>query len=167
MRIVIVVAALFLAFAGTVSANQPKPPQPVFGKKAQPGDFPELIKMIRIELEPGGRFADVPPGDRPLLDEKLKLMETLLGDVQHVDELSDNDKMKLLNAQSHVNAVLLKNDDQRLVCERYTPTGSHRPQKVCMTVAERARLQEQGQRLTDESRRVGVSRDNLGGIPSN
>jgi hypothetical protein len=155
MRIVMIVtAALLLAFAGTASANQPKAPQPVFGKKAQPGDFPELIKMIRIELEPGGRFADVPPGDRPLLDEKLKLMETLLGDVRHVDELSDNDKMKLLNAQSHVNAVLLKNDDQRLVCERYTPTGSHRPQKVCITVAQRRENSERARRQLESNQRI-------------
>ena len=58
-----------------------------------------------------------------------------------------------------------KDDPNRIVCTRQHVVGSNRPQKVCMTVAERERLKDQSQRLTDESRRVGGSRDNDGNIP--
>lgn len=58
-----------------------------------------------------------------------------------------------------------KDDPNRIVCKRQHVVGSNRPQKVCMTVAERDRLQEQSQRITDESRRSGVSRDNNGNLP--
>lgn len=59
-----------------------------------------------------------------------------------------------------------KEDPNRIVCTREHVVGSNRPQKVCMTVAERERLRDQSQRITDESRRVGSSPDGQGGVPS-
>ncbi len=43
-------------------------------------------------------------------------------------------------------------DPNRLVCTREHVVGSNRPQKVCMTVAERAKLKDNADRITDSGR---------------
>ncbi len=44
------------------------------------------------------------------------------------------------------------NDPNRIVCTREHVVGSNRPQKICMTVAERQRLKDQADRDTDISK---------------
>lgn len=149
--------SLLLSVGGAfAAADEPKQPKPVFGERATPADFPQLIQMIRVEIEPGGRWEEVPSSDRPMLETKLKEMESLLANHESVDELSDDEKMKLLNAQGHVNALLLQHDDQRLVCERYTPTGSHRPRRLCMTVAQRRENSEKSRAYLESQQRIAL-----------
>lgn len=45
-------------------------------------------------------------------------------------------------------------DPNRIVCKKEHVVGSNRPQKVCMTVAERERLKDQADLLTDPGRRT-------------
>lgn len=45
-----------------------------------------------------------------------------------------------------------QDDPNRVVCTREHVVGSNRPQKVCMTVAERQRLKDQADRTLDTSR---------------
>lgn len=58
-----------------------------------------------------------------------------------------------------------KDDPNRIICTRVHVVGSNRPQKVCMTVAERERAKEQTRDLTDESRRSGVGQGPAGKGP--
>ncbi|MDQ0462473.1 hypothetical protein QO010_000221 [Caulobacter ginsengisoli] len=44
------------------------------------------------------------------------------------------------------------NDPNRIVCTREHVVGSNRPQKICMTVAERQRLKDQADRDMDISK---------------
>lgn len=44
-------------------------------------------------------------------------------------------------------------DPNRVVCKREHVVGSNRPQKVCMTVAERQRLKDQADRISDPGNR--------------
>lgn len=48
-----------------------------------------------------------------------------------------------------------KDDPNRIVCTREHVVGSNRPEKVCMTVAERDRAKDAAARTLDESRRPG------------
>lgn len=51
-------------------------------------------------------------------------------------------------------------DPNRIVCKREHVVGSNRPQKVCMTAAERDRLKDQSDQLTDPGRRsAGTAED--------
>jgi hypothetical protein len=51
-------------------------------------------------------------------------------------------------------------DPNRIVCKREHVVGSNRPQKVCMTVADRERLKDQAEQLTDPGRRsAGTAED--------
>jgi hypothetical protein len=149
MKTVLVLAMLALstsAFAATVEDAKP-----VFGKKTQPADFPELIAMIRMEVKPGGRWETVPDRDRPLLEQKLSEMEDILEGHESVADLADDAQLRLINAQGHANAILTQNDGHRLICERIKPVGSHRPVKQCMTVAQRRQANEDSRRYLERN----------------
>ena len=45
-------------------------------------------------------------------------------------------------------------DPNRIVCKREHVVGSNRPQKVCMTVAQRQRLKDDADKLTDPGSRT-------------
>ena len=65
----------------------------------------------------------------------------------------------VVNDQELVNTLLAKaRADSRLVCRREMPTGSNRPQTICMTVAERAAARE---RSKDVMRKTGISRPEI------
>ena len=65
----------------------------------------------------------------------------------------------VVNDQELVNTLLAKaRADSRLVCRREVPTGSNRPQTICMTVAERAAARE---RSMDVMRKTGISRPEI------
>lgn len=54
------------------------------------------------------------------------------------------------------------NDPDRIVCKREHVVGSNRPQKVCMTVAQREQLKDQVEQLTDPGRRTAGTREDFG-----
>jgi hypothetical protein len=141
-----IVLSAFCVLAMNVSATSQQP-KPVFGEKVVPTQFPELIAMVRSEIEPGGRWEYVPKSQRRLLEEKFDEMERVLDGRQSVDELSNAEKLRLINAQEHANAILTQHDGRRLICERVTPTGSHRPKNVCITLAERKRANEESTKM--------------------
>lgn len=45
-------------------------------------------------------------------------------------------------------------DPNRIVCKREHVVGSNRPQKVCMTVAQRQRLKDQADLISDPGRQT-------------
>jgi hypothetical protein len=65
---------------------------------------------------------------------------------QTIDELSNDERVRLANALSAVDAAVNKAEDNRMVCERIKPIGSNRPQNKCMTVGQRRQLREDAQR---------------------
>lgn len=119
--------------------------------KAEAGNpirqFEALIASIRVELEPGGKYAHVPRNDRPALESQLNLMATLLQGVDSIDGMSKHRKIRLFNAQEKVNGLLLQSEADRVQCETHKITGSHRPRTVCMTLVERENAKEDSQRL--------------------
>lgn len=145
----ILISVLLMSVSFFATAGEPEESKLVFGEKVTPTEFPQLIEMVRAEIQPGGRWEYVPQLDRPILENNLKLMESLLTDHVSVEDMSGNEKMKLINAQERVNVLLLQHDGQRLICERYTPTGSHRPQKICLTLAQRRKTTEDSQRMIE------------------
>jgi len=138
-------AALLVATSVVQAERAPDQPKPVFNEKAAPAQLDELIEMIRTEIKPGGRWEHVPEMQRPTLESELAKMESLLEGHESVDELSDVNKTRLMNAQSKANAILTRHDGERLICERHKPTGSHRTQTICITYAQRHRMRENSQ----------------------
>ncbi len=57
---------------------------------------------------------------------------------------------------------LAKDDPNRIVCVREHVVGSNRPQKICMTVAERDRMRDASARLLSEQRGATAPREGVG-----
>jgi uncharacterized membrane protein len=75
-------------------------------------------------------------------DDVLKAIEGR----QSIDELNNDERVRLANALSAVDAAVGKAEDNRMICERIKPIGSNRPQNKCMTVGQRRQLREDAQR---------------------
>jgi hypothetical protein len=80
--------------------------------------FETEAATVREGMEPGGVYGYIKPADKERVDAGLEHMQKLLQDHSGQPELSREDKVALLNAQEEVNAILLQNDNNRLICER-------------------------------------------------
>lgn len=141
-----VIFAIGLGLASSAGAFMAKQPSAAIPKQYAATEFQTIANEIRIQMEPGGRYGDVPAIDRPKIEEQLNVMASLLEGVEVIEELKDEDRVRLFNAQEKINGLLLQHDGQRLVCEKTRVTGSHRPRTVCMTYAERQAAREDAQR---------------------
>lgn len=72
----------------------------------------------------------------------------------NIEDMNNDERVRLANALSAVDAAVDKAEDNRMICERIKPIGSNRPQNKCMTVAQRRKLREDAQRqgLTAQQR---------------
>ncbi|AVP98738.1 hypothetical protein C7S18_16760 [Ahniella affigens] len=139
--------AICVTLAGTSAAFTAKQPDTAIPNQYAVNEFSTIADGIRIQMEPGGRYANVPNIDRPQIEDQLSVMASLLNGVASVEDLNPTDKVRLFNAQERVNSLLLQHDNERLFCEKTRVTGSHRPRTVCMTYAEREAARESAARL--------------------
>jgi hypothetical protein len=103
----------------------------------KPDAFPQLLELIDRELQPGGRFQHLDEIERQLLAKELARMSSILQGHQSVEELAETERVDLINAQERANAILTQKDGERLICERRALVGSHKPETVCETYADR------------------------------
>ena len=125
-------ACLFLA-APALAKDESQVPM----KKITPSEFPDLQKYLVHEMRPGMRFGWVTDREQAEVTRELDAMAELLHGHQTLEELSEDERISLMNAQGRVNATLTKRDRDRLICERKKPLGSHRSQTWCETYGER------------------------------
>ncbi len=100
--------------------------------------FDDQAAAIRQQMKPGGRWEFVDSDERASVNSRLDEIASVLA-AATADELSREQKAKVLQAQEDVNAILTKKDGRRLICQQVAPTGSNRKQKQCSTFAERER----------------------------
>jgi hypothetical protein len=98
-------------------------------------------------MRAGGVYEHMKSADKDHVEAGLERMHKLLQDHVAQDELSQPEKVALLNMQEEVNAILLHNDSNRLICEIGTATGSRIRVKTCNTYGELMARQERDQRL--------------------
>jgi len=125
--------AALLAFApAALASNNPL--------ELAKGDFAAQRADIEKHLADGTTYVEISPSDRGQLGEALDRIAALLQDGESVDTLAGPDKAAVLEDEKLVNDTLkIAARDSRVVCERQHTVGSNRPQRVCQTVAERAR----------------------------
>jgi hypothetical protein len=92
-----------------------------------------------------GRYKDMGEQTRNDLFAKQDLVLGLLEGKQRSTELSELDQTTLFNSLEAIQAIVNNAEDERMVCRRERPTGSHRPQNVCKTVAQMRAEREQSQ----------------------
>lgn len=98
--------------------------------------FETVSSWVRGQMKEGGRYAHVTATERTRVDTRLGEMESLFQKSPAVDQMSDEDKLKLFNYQEEVNAILADRDSERLICKSVKPIGSNIPVKQCMTAGE-------------------------------
>lgn len=104
--------------------------------------FDDQAGAIREQMKIGGRWEFVSADERSKVESRLDEISGLMAKVNHVDELSEKDRLQMYVAQEDVNAILTKKDGRRLICESIAPTGSNRKIKQCVTYAERERTRK-------------------------
>lgn len=102
--------------------------------------FEAQRQAILKALADGKTYSEISPQDRAGVQASLDRISGLLDGVQSVEQLHDEEKVRVFNEQEKINTMLTKaHRDSRVICVREKPTGSNRPVRRCATVAERER----------------------------
>jgi hypothetical protein len=122
--------------------------------------FEREAATVRAGLQPGGVYEFMKDADRQRVAKRLDDMRQLLQAHAGQVELSKDDRVALVNAQEEVNALLLHNDSNRLICERGAHTGSRIRVTTCQTYGEMMQREERDRRtLGDIQRQPQTQRD--------
>ena len=126
----------------------------VLKKPVDMADTPEklqaVIDSVHGEMALDGRYEFVHPDQRRDIDSDFATMMTLMRNAGSVAAMREPDRVKLFNAQEHVNGILTHTDRNRLICERRAGIGSHIQTNTCQTYAETERARAGSQKyMTD------------------
>ena len=141
---------LVLAAGGSAIAKAPAP-----SVDAGKSDLAGQRAMVLKEMENGARFGEISDDDKADVFAALDRMEKLLGG-RRVAELTEPEKVALINDQELVNALLTKASiDSRMQCRREKRVGSHRTTNTCRSVAEWRRASQQSREDMEKRRGMG------------
>ena len=132
-RALILLGALLLASAAhaetSTSADKPLVAQSLDSFNAE-------AAKVRDGMKADGVYSHIQPSDKGRVEARLDEIQKLLSAHAGQADLSQADKVRLVNAQEEVNSILKHNDNNRLVCEHVAPVGSHVPVTTCRTYGE-------------------------------
>jgi hypothetical protein len=137
-----------LCMAGTAAAPVEKP---LVAQTLE--SFDQEAAAVRQGLEVGGVYEFMKPADRTRVETRLDEMHNLLQNHSTQGELSPQEKQTLFNTQEEINAVLLHNDNNRLICETAAPPGSRIKVNTCHTYGELMERQEKDRRALGDTQR--------------
>ena len=142
--------ALFLFGTMNVHAAAPATAQKVSTSA------PEIIQqqtVIRAEiLSSKGAFKDMDASVRNDLLRHQDVVFELLKGKERTTQLSEADQIRVSNSISSIVAIISNAEDDRMVCRREKMTGSHRPETICKTVAQRRVEREEARSRRSEPR---------------
>ncbi len=151
-----IVKSLGLAFAfglccvvaGPAAANEK---QPAWKFRADtPEAFEAQAAEVRKEMGTDGKYGAIDVTDRTAVDADLDKIKALLNSKGSASKLNDSEQVDLMNAQERINAVLTKNDGNRLICTMEMRSGTHFRQKICQTARERDEVRRKSQQAQQD-----------------
>ena len=146
------IVALALAVSGAAFAAKAPPPSVDTGRAG----FSDQKAAVEEEINKGDHFAEISDEDREQVFAALSRMDAIMAGHASPSELSEEDKVKLINDQELVNALLTKaNKDSRIQCRREKKVGSHRTTSTCRTVAEWRRASKESREDLEKRRGLG------------
>lgn len=143
-------AALVLQAGALCAADVPD--KPLIARTFEA--FKQDSARIHQQLQPGGQYEHTPDADKERVEARLKDMYKLLEAHSTQAEMSETDKVALLNAQEEINGILQHNDNNRLVCEHVAPVGSHRPVTTCQTYGQMMARERNDQKYLQDRMRT-------------
>jgi hypothetical protein len=136
-------------------------PGPLWASTRAAGSLPDIHAQqvqLRQEASAGqGRFKDLTAAERQALIVQQDRFLALTKGRQSLDELSMDDRMAAINTLEAINATITRAEDERLVCERIKQVGSHRPTRICRTVAELRQARQAAEKLMEERPACGLT----------
>ena len=146
-KFVCILGAALLLQAGWVCAA-PEQEKPLIAHTLD--SFQKDSARIHQQLQPGGQYEHTSDADKQRVETRLVDMSRLLQAHSSQAEMTETDKVALLNAQEEINGILQHNDNNRLVCEHVAPVGSHRPVTTCQTYGEKMARQQRDQKYMED-----------------
>lgn len=132
---------LLLASAGVFASDNTKG----LDVGSQAG-FEAQASAIHKDLADGTTYSELSDAQRVDVNAALERIGTALSSHGGIAALPEAARLRVFNDQELVNTILTKGrEDSRMMCDRETPIGSHRPHVICKTVAERRRDRERSQ----------------------
>jgi hypothetical protein len=123
--------------------------------------FQAIAETVRKDMEPGGRYEYVKPGEQQTVEKKLAEMNTLFEQTGTVANMKQDQKIALFNAQETVNSILTLRDRDRVICKKEAPIGSHIPVTSCHTYAQEVEAHEGSKKQMDDWGRPLCVGDNM------
>lgn len=130
-------------------------------KAGNKADFTAVVKAVKEEMVPGGRYEFVSGSERKTIDTSLAEMQSLFDKFGTVAAMDKDAKFQLFVDQEDVNAILTQRDDRRMICTSERPMGSLIPKRTCRTYGaiQRDRLFSQEEMI--RSARPGYTGETL------
>ena len=138
-KIVLVAAAAFMVSACAGPSPVADAPEPV--KIASIDEFLAHQDYIRAGIQDGS-YGDIRAEEIELVIERQAELRAVLAGVESVDDLSEEDKIRIWNAQNAINGVLTRSLADTPICRREAVLGSHRQRTVCLTPRQSEKLRE-------------------------
>ncbi|GAA4857787.1 hypothetical protein [Luteimonas vadosa] len=136
--ILMLVSFIAASLPGSLRAEGPNPIDLAVVREKQ--------ALVREDVEAGtGVFAKLDSASISRLLQHQDRVEAIIEGVDDFDALSGAKQAELINELEAIQAIANRTPDERVVCERYKPTGSKRPITTCRTAAQRAAEREAGQ----------------------
>lgn len=136
-------------------------PGPLSASTRTTGSLPDIhaqqVQLRQDAVAGQGRLKDLTAAERQALVVQQDRFLALTKGRQSLDELSMDDRMAAINTLEAINATLTRAEDERLVCERIKQVGSHRPTRVCRTVAELRQARQAAEKLMEERPACGLT----------
>lgn len=130
-QISIALAGLMLAFAAPATAD----------RAATIEEYLNFQQQVRANIE-DGVYGRMSADEIELIAGSQQTLDRLLRGKSSIDELNEDERMAVYNAQEAIIAVLTDTVDNRPICRRRHTVGSHRPVTECFTPRERRELSD-------------------------
>lgn len=136
--------ALSIFLVGNAQAKPDAKPAAAPSKLSLTGDESARSQLDRVELSLNSAdYREMGVEERSKVQAALNRIRVRMGDHEDVESTNPQARTDIFNDQEVVNTLMARaHDDNRMVCRREVPTGSNRPQQVCMTVGQRRQLRE-------------------------
>ena len=146
MKFRFISALLLLVLSCEVASASDKPNPAV--NASDKDSFQTVSEWVRKQMDAGGRYAETNGEERRGVNARLDEMTKMFEQKASVDQMTIDEKKKLLVDQEEINSILGKRDGERLICKSERPIGSNLPVKTCQTASERdGRRREDRQEL--------------------
>ncbi len=117
MILIVAVAATFAVTANDAHASRAQVEVEVV-PATTPDAFAAQADEVRQSMEPDERYGDISAADRKAVEADITKIAGLLEQVGSAEKLNSNEWVLLVNTQEHANALLTKNDGDRVMRKR-------------------------------------------------